>query len=244
MELRIKSTALVLSLCLINTSGHANEHSDFQVSANAAIVSDYVFRGITQSDENFAIQGGFDAAHQSGLHTGVWASTVDFNDGDEASTEIDLYAGFSSTFGDISYDIGGIYYAYPGADTPREYDYWEIYGSLGYDFDKVSTSLSLNYSPDYYNESGDAFYTHLGIDVPLPQNLTLISGIGYQTIDDNASFGIGKDNYTDWNVGLGYDWRSLNFSVTYHDTNLDEPGECADGCESRLVFNMSTEFGI
>ncbi len=233
-------TALVMGICALGGSAYAGDGSAFSVSANTALVSDYVFRGISQSDENFALQGGFDIGHESGLYTGVWGSGVDFNDGDEGTIEIDLYAGYGGEYNGISYDIGGLYYAYPGADTARDYDFWEAYGSLGYDFDFMSASIGVNYSPDYFNESGDSLYTHLGVDVPLPNNFTLSGGVGYQEIDDNASFGV--PDYTDWNVTLGYDWKDINLFVSYHDTDLDEPGECADGCDARVVFGISTAF--
>jgi len=240
MRHAIKFTAFILGLCAAGSNGYANEGSAFEISANTALVSDYVFRGISQSDENFAIQGGFDVSHESGLYTGVWSSSVDFNDGDEANIEIDLYAGYAGEANGVSYDIGGLYYAYPGADSSLDYDFWEVYGSLGYDFEIASAAVGVNYSPDYFGSSGDAVYTYLGVDVPLPQNFTLSGGVGYQDIDDNASFG--TPDYTNWHASIGYDWKNLNFSVTYHDTDLDEPGECADGCEARVVFGISAAF--
>ena len=240
MKHTLKLTALVFGLCALGGKGYADESHGFEFSANTAIVSDYVFRGMSQSDESFAIQGGFDAEHDSGLYAGLWASTVDFNDNDEASTEIDFYAGYGGEVNTVSYDVGGIYYAYPGADTPRDYDYFEVYGSLGYDFSAASAAITVNYSPDYYNESGDSLYKHLGVDVPLSEGFTLSGGVGHQSIDDNTSFGV--PDYTDWNLALGYDWEQISVSLTYHDTNLDEPGECSDGCAERVVFAISSSF--
>ena len=240
MKHTLKLSTLFLGFYAMGGNAHADNNSAFEISANTAIVSEYVFRGITQSDESFAIQGGFDVTHESGLYTGAWASSVDFNDGDEANVEIDFYAGYGGEANGISYDIGGLYYAYPGADSSLDYDFWEVYGSLGYDFDVASVSLGLNYSPDYFGGSGDAVYTHLGVDVPLPHDFILSSGVGYQTIDDNAAFG--TPDYTDWNVTLGYDWEHINFSVAYHETDLNEPSDCADGCDARIVFGISAAF--
>ena len=211
MKYRVGASAFVLSLSLISSNVYADEHkvvedhSAIELSANVAIVSDYVFRGITQSDENFAIQGEYGGA-----------------------------------INNVSYDLGGIYYAYPGADSSLDYDFWEIYGSLGYDFDVASVSVGVNYSPDYFGSSGDSLYTHLGVDVPLPQNFTLSGGVGYQSIDDNATFGV--PDYTDWNLTVGYDWEQFNLSLGYYDTDLDEPSECADGCDARIVFAVSASF--
>ena len=219
---------------------NAQESDSLDISANIGFVSEYSFRGIAQSDEKPAIQGGFDVSHDSGLYAGIWGSNVDFNDGDEATIETDLYAGYKGTCEGISYDIGGIYYAYPGADSALNYDYFEAALSLGYDFGVASTSASLNYSPEYFADSGDALYYKAGIDVPLPHEIGLSAHIGHQDIDDNTAFGV--PDYTDWSVGLGYTLKGFDLSVQYIDTDLDEPTECADGCAERIIVGVSKSF--
>jgi uncharacterized protein (TIGR02001 family) len=213
---------------------------DFELSANVGLVSQYSFRGIAQSNENPALQGGFDISHSSGLYAGVWASNVDFNDGDEAHIETDLYAGYANTVDKFSYDLGVIYYAYPGADSSLDYDYWEGKFELGYDFDIFSATAALYYSPDFFAGSGDALYSMLGVDVPLPADFSLSGHVGYQAVDDNAAFAV--PDYTDWSVGLGYTYEGFDFSLQYIDTDLDEPGECADGCAERVIFGISRSF--
>ena len=213
---------------------------DAEISANVGFVTEYSFRGIAQSDENIAVQGGFDISHSSGLYTGIWGSNVDFNDGDEASVEVDIYGGYSGSVNNVDYDIGVIYYAYPGADSSLNYDFWEGSFALGYNFDMFSASASINYSPEYFGDSGDAQYYALGIDVPLPSDFTLSGHVGYQEIDDNAAFG--TPDYTDWSVGLGYTLEGFDLSLQYVDTDLDEPGECTDGCEERIMFGVSRSF--
>ncbi|MDH5723482.1 MAG: TorF family putative porin [Alphaproteobacteria bacterium] len=213
---------------------------DVEISGNVGFVTEYSFRGIAQSDEHIAVQGGFDISHGSGLHAGVWGSNVDFNDGDEAHVEVDVYGGYSGSFHDVDYDIGVIYYAYPGADSSLDYDFWEGSFALGYDFDVFSASASINYSPEYFGNSGDAQYYALGVDVPLPADFTLSGHVGYQEIDDNAAFG--TPDYTDWSVGLGYTFEGFDLSLQYVDTDLDEPGECADGCDSRVIFGIDRSF--
>ncbi len=215
--------------------------SDFEFSANVGFVSEYSFRGIQQADEGPAVQGGFDVSHTSGFYAGVWGSNVDFNDGDEATMELDVYAGYSGDVGNFNYDIGAIYYSYPGADTPREYDFYELSAAVGYDFEVFATSLAFNYSPDNFNETGDSEYLSLAVDVPLPHDFSLSGHVGYQWIDDHANFGIAKD-YADWSVGLGYNLEGFDLSVQYVDTNLDEPQDCLDGCDARVIFGVSRSF--
>ncbi len=234
--------ALMLSAFAITPFSAQAAMSDWdaEVSANVGFVSQYSFRGIAQSNENIAIQGGFDIAHNNGLYAGVWGSNVNFNDGDEANIEVDIYAGYSSEFKGITYDLGAIYYAYPGADSSLDYDFWEGSLAIGYDFDIFSATASINYSPDYFGSSGDAQYYALGVDVPLPADFTLSGHVGYQEIDDNAAFGV--PDYMDWSIGLGYTLEGFDLSLQYIDTDLDEPGECADGCDSRVIFGISKSF--
>ncbi len=237
-------TAAVLCPLLFTTlPAQAGEQiGDFDVSANVGFVSEYSFRGIAQSNENPAVQGGFDVSHNTGWYAGIWGSNVNFNDGDEAQLEVDVYGGYSGAFKGLSYDIGLIYYAYPGANSSLDYDFIEGSLAVGYDFDVFSTSASLNYSPEYFGDSGDAVYYAAAVDVPLPSDLTLSAHIGHQTIDDGAAFGIGDDSYTDWSVGLGYNFEGFDLSLQYVDTDLDEPGECSDGCDSRFIFGVFRSF--
>lgn len=218
----------------------AGEIGDVEISANVGMVSEYSFRAIAQSDEAPAIQGGFDLSHSSGLYAGVWSSSVDFNDGDEAHIETDLYAGYSGAVSGVNYDVGVIYYAYPGADSDLDYDFVEAAVSVGYDFDLFAVSASFNYSPDYFAGSGDAQYYAAAVDVPLPHDFSLSAHVGRQNIEDNAAFGV--EDYTDWSLGLGYTYNGFDFGLTYLDTDLDEPTECADGCSERVIFSISKTF--
>lgn len=234
------SMATVSLLAVISVSSAANAIEGIEYSANVGLVSEYSFRGIAQSDEHMAVQGGFDVEHESGIYAGLWGSNVDFNDGDEASVEVDLYAGYSNSYEDFNYDLGVIYYAYPGADSSLNYDFWEFTAGLGYDFEMFSVNGSVNYSPDYFGDSGDSFYYNVSTEAPLPYDLTLSAHVGYQDIDDEAAFGV--PDYTDWSVGLGYSYEGFDFSVQYIDTDLDEPSECADGCAERIIVGVSRSF--
>ena len=218
----------------------SEDGSSVVMSANVGFVSEYSFRGIAQSNENPAVQGGFDISHESGLYAGVWGSNVNFNDGDEASLEVDLYAGYAGEIEGFTYDIGAIYYAYPGADSALDYDFWEGALSVGYDFDVAALTASVNYSPEYFGESGDAQYYALGVDVPLPHDFSLSAHVGYQDIDEEDVFGV--PDYTDWSIGLGYNFEGFDLSLQYIDTDLDEPGECSDGCDGRVIFGISRSF--
>ena len=99
------------------------------------MTSDYTFRGISQTAEDPAIQGGFDYEHGSGLYIGTWASNVDFEvqTVSDATMELDVYGGIAGEFDNgLGWDVGILSYNYPGADSSLEYDFTEVYGSLSY----------------------------------------------------------------------------------------------------------------
>lgn len=110
-------------------------------SGNVTLTNDYVFRGFTQTGEDPAIQGGLDWDSGSGFYLGTWASNVDFGPGDEANIEIDIYGGYAGEINGFTYDVGYLYYLYPGAPGALDYDFWEVYGSVGYDFGTAAVSL-------------------------------------------------------------------------------------------------------
>ena len=187
-----------------------------ELSGNVGFFTDYIFRGVTQTDNEAAIQGGIDWAHPSGFYVGAWGSNVDFNDGDQASIEVDGYVGFANTIDslpELSYDVGVIYYWYPGATENLNYDFLELYGSLGYDFDFAAASIGLAWSPEFFGDTGDAFYYQLGIEVPLPYDVTISGGYNFQEFDEGA-----QDDYSDWNIGLGYNLYGLDLSLVYSET--------------------------
>lgn len=80
----------------------------------------------------------------------------------------------------------------------------------------------------------------MGVEIPLPKDFTLSGHVGYQAIDDNSAFG--TDDYIDWSVGLGYSYEGFDLSLQYIDTDLDEPGDCADGCDAKILFGISRSF--
>lgn len=218
-----------------------------KISANVGMVTEYFFRGITQTDKKFAVQGGVDFAHNSGLAVGAWGSNVDFGDGDQASAELDLYGGWSGELGKskITASLGAIYYVYPGAASSLDYNFWEVNAGLSKDFGVASASAKISYSPDYFAGSGDATYVEAGVDVPVGKYFTVNLHGGYQWIDKNATFG--ADDYFDWLVGLSFSLIGLDFQVAYVGTDLDDnsPGHtlnCFRSSCSTVIASVSKSF--
>ena len=220
-----------------------------EFSANVSLVSEYYFRGISQTDDAPALQGGFDwsvpLGKESGVsaYLGVWGSNVDFNEAggvDGATLETDIYGGFSGEFGStgLGWDVGFIYYAYPGAASSLNYDFLEGQVALSYDFGFLAATAGVNYSDDYFGKSGEAYYPKLAIDVPVGKYLTLSAHVAKQYIEKNTVFG--QPDYVDWSVGATVNVAGFDLNVTYSDTDISS-SRCSDACGMAL-FSVSRSF--
>lgn len=205
----------------------------FSLSANAAIVSDYRFRGVSLSDKDMAIQGGFDVSHDSGFYIGTWGSSIEsFGDPVTGMSEfeLDIYAGYAGSFGDFSTDIGLLAYTYPGSEDTH---YIELYGSVGGEVGVASWSLGAAYVWDQDNIGGDDnIYIYLDGEMPLGDTpLSLATHLAYE----DGAFG---DNKWDWSAGVSYGFEQVSLSVSYVDTNIKNNRTAKAG----VVLGLSAEF--
>ena len=127
-----------------------------EISGNIALTSDYVFRGLSTGGEDPAIQGGFDWT-QDQFYVGAWGSSLGSAG---SSMELDIYAGFTPTYGPVEFDFGVIGYFYPGADDDlAEADYYEAMGAATMNVsEQFAVGGGVYYSPEYYGETGEALY--------------------------------------------------------------------------------------
>jgi uncharacterized protein (TIGR02001 family) len=209
-------------------------------SGGITAVTDYRFRGVSQTQEDPAIQGGIEYSHPSGFTLGVWASNVDFAVEDAAHLETDIYGTYSWEF-TPGWNVGAglYYYAYPGSSSGLDYDYGEAAVNLGYTIDIVTFTGSLNYTPHNSGDSGKGYYPQLSAAMELPRDITLDGAIGRQWVKDNEAFAL--PDYTDWNLGLAYTWQGFTGKVQYIDTNLSK-SDCAVGCNATGVMSVSKSF--
>ena len=160
-----KSFTRLAAIAMAATTVAAPALAEGEWSGNVAITSDYVFRGISQTDGAPTVSGGFDWASDS-FYVGTWASGVDFGDG--TSTEIDVYAGFTPTVGVFDLDLGAIYYIYPDAPDEPEQNFVELYAGASTTVGEfLDLGASVAYSPEFYYETGQAFYYAASAGVPL-----------------------------------------------------------------------------
>ena len=212
----------------------APEHT---LTANVGIFSQYIFRGLSQTAGKPAIQGGFDYAHSSGFYAGTWASNAswleDFGLYTRSSLEWDFYGGYKANFGDSDffYDLGTIYYYYPGNKNPGVYsaDTWELYGALGWKWVSVKASYNLK---DYFGarptgaKTDGTWYFDLSAAYPVGDTgFTLIGHYGYADVKNDGS-GALKASYGDWKLGASYTvpeglFKGLELGAYYSDTTSD-----------------------
>lgn len=219
---------LKLAICAATASlalGGAAYAQEVNFSANAGIASDYVFRGVSQTDEGPQIFGGADLS--SGIfYAGVWASNVDFYDSTDA--EIDLYAGIKPTIGPVNLDLGAIYYGYLNEPGAADYAFWEFKAAGSIPVGPATVGAAVFYSPEFFGGTGEGIYVEANAAFSPADKWTINGAVGNQSVD------VGVD-YTTWNVGVSYAFTD-NFSadLRYHDSDLD----CTDLCGSRVAIGI------
>jgi uncharacterized protein (TIGR02001 family) len=201
----------------------------FSYSVNAAVTTDYIFRGISQSSESPALSAGFDASYGI-LYAGFWGSNIDFDGiAPDGSIEMDVYAGIKPVLGPVTFDFAVLGYLYPNSDNlgGDEVNYLELKaGASITPFTNASLGVAVYYSPDFtgnFDEGvaveGSAGYTFASIGRFTPS----VSGlIGYQTADTDPVSQAGfEDEYTYWNVGASVAFDKFTLDVRYWDTDIE-----------------------
>jgi len=227
----VATTILALTLsAMASAADQEGEKKSVSVSGNVALVSDYRFRGISQTDGGPALQGGLDVDFANGFYLGTWGSNVDFAN----SLELDYYGGYRGHISEsLSFDVGTIYYDYPS--TPDEDPYGELYGKLGF----AGFTLGLAYSDDYYLESGKFLYSAVDYATELG-GFGLNFHLGHNAFDSDKFLGGAGDSYLDYSAGISREWGGVEWGLSVVDTDLDK-GECfgEDWCDLSAVVSIS-----
>ena len=229
-----KSVPMMIGAAALGLAGTAATPASAQIaglSANAAVTTNYVFRGISQSGGALAVQAGVDYAFgDTGLAIGAWASSIDFGNanGEDTQAEVDLYGSYTLAITDaFGLVVGGITYNYPSSPTGVNYNWYEVYGGLSYNFGVASINGRIYYSPDYVNLSTSQIYFTGGVSAPILPWLTLNANIGYSTFD-HAVYPI-IDDYLDWNISAVATYDNFSLTLGYTDTDLSDDYEVDTG---------------
>ncbi len=221
-----KLSYLLILSGLVSVSAIAAD-SPHTVSGNIAFTTDYLFRGVSQTQNGPALQGGFDYSHASGAYLGTWGSNVDWvSQGykTNSSMEIDLYGGYKGSMGDVGYDVGLITYYYPGDQIAgaNDPDTTEVY--LGASWKFLSAKYSYTVSDRFVGwgtsatnaDTQGSYYIEVNANYAIDNGWTLIGHVGYQDVKDNDDA-----SYTDWKIGVAKDIGYGVVTLAYTDTDVD-----------------------
>ncbi len=239
----LATAAFALSLLSVPAYAQDAEEeagSDITIAGGAEVVSDYRFRGFSQSNEEFAIQGTLSATHSSGFYIGTWGSSIGFGGG----TEIDVYGGFSSEIvPGLTGDIGATYYLYPNADPTVDSNIIETYASLKGEIGPVTAKVGVAFAPSGQGALGDdsAVYVSGDLSAGIPTTpITLLGHVGYAKSD---SFLGGPDGDTiDYMAGASASYSNLTFSAKFISTDVSNIAREGLGADNTVVFSLGAYF--
>lgn len=223
MKCTLKQCAAAVGLVVLAFSSvpalAQEQPAEHQVSYNAAITSDYRYRGLSQTRLDPALQGGVDYVHgPTGLYVGTWLSTIKWTKdlGGDGNIEWDIYGGKRGQLtADLSYDVGGLYYYYPDNGLNPRANTFELYGRLGFGpaYVKYSHATTNLFGTADSKRSG---YLDVGADVDAGNGFIVNLHVGRQRVENNSAF-----SYTDYKLGVTKDFGVATLSLAWIKANTD-----------------------
>jgi len=200
-----------------------------EATANVGMGSNYLWRGVTQSDDQAALSGGLDLSHASGLYAGAWSSSLD-----GGQYELDLYAGYAAAANGLAYDLGVIHYRYPVGDAALDFE--ELYLEVG--MGPFTAGLAWTFHlEDEARDEGD-LYTHIGGELPLRAGLAAGLVAGRYDFEDAAA-----EDYSHLQLYLSKEHSLLGrFTFAVDRNTLDDSGAGED--DPRVSISWGTEFEL
>ena len=211
----------------------AAEPSSPSIAWNVAASSDYVFRGVSQTEEGPAISGGVDLTSGT-FYAGAWASNVAFPGDPDTNAEIDLYAGVRPEFAGWNWDFGAVGYFYTGQPNGADYDYVEARVAASRAIGSATIGAAVYWSPDYFGAAEDeATYVEANAAFSPAEKWTVSGAVGRQFLSSDL-------DYTTWNLGVARQLTdNLALDVRYHDTDEHAFGDIYG---SRAVASLKAAF--
>ncbi len=225
--MKFKSAVLLSTLALAGTAFAQSKapEPDITVSYNAGVVTDYRYRGISQTRLKPALQGGVDLAHKSGLYLGTWATNIKWikdSGASDGNVEMDIYGGYKGSVGDIAYDVGFLRYEYVGNKLGQVAGFAnantnEVYGAV------TVGAFTLKYSNSVSNlfgniNSKNSTYLDLSATFDLGGGFTVTPHVGQQKVKNSPAY-----DYTDYSVTVAKDLgNGLSASLMLVDTDADK----------------------
>lgn len=218
------SSAFMTQVAYAEDPKPAEVKPEHEVSFNLGLITDYRYRGISQTALKPALQGGADYTNNvNGLYAGTWLSTIKWvkDAGGNGSVEMDLYAGKRGDVVDgLSYDVGVLSYVYPSNNLETVPDFanantTELYGQLTHGPVYVKYSYSVTNIFSFIDSKGSG-YLDVGANIEMAEGYTLNLHAGRQTVKNSSTW-----SYNDWKIGVTKEFGGVNFSLAVLGTNAD-----------------------
>jgi uncharacterized protein (TIGR02001 family) len=225
---KIIKTALAVAALSAAPAAYAEDapESDFTITGNVSLTSQYRLRGISQTEEDIALQGGITVAHSSGFYVGTWASNLSgFGSFGGSNLELDLIGGYTKTFGSVTVDGGIIYYVYPG--TGGDFDFFDLSANVSVPIGPVKAKVAVLYAPEDKALGGkDNIWVYSDLAFPIEDTpITLKAHVGYT----DGALGGPDGTYLDYAVGVDVAIKNLTPNVSYIDTDITRGEVIANG---------------
>ena len=225
----------ILTASMISAASYA------EVSATITGVTDYIYDGVSQSDNGAALQGSIDYSKDQ-FYAGIWTSNIDSPDPDYQQ-EIDYYIGWADSINDrVGYDVSVLYYQYPGTDDDLDYDYIEYLAKLTID----NFWIQAGYNPNYFGDTGRAWLARIGHNYAINDTYTLEVELGTHkmTERDGDGFWFNHDKYNYWKIGVSRQIMTLDVNLSYTDTNVSDENseEYDDTAREAIVLSVGKTF--
>lgn len=214
----MKITIAAAAVALAATSLPTWAQDASPLSFNLSVVSDYRYRGISQTRLKPAVQGGVDFVHSTGFYAGAWASTIKWikEAGGDAGVEIDTYLGYKTEVAKgVTLDVGFLRYNYPGHDVEISPNTNELYGAVSFG------PATLKYSHSTSNlfgfaDSKNSGYLDLSATFDVGGGFTLTPHVGRQRVKNNS-----EASYTDYSLTVNKEWYGFTWGAAFVATNTD-----------------------
>jgi uncharacterized protein (TIGR02001 family) len=211
------------------------------LSANVSVTNNYIWRGLTQTENESAVQGGIDYAADSGFYAGTWVSNVKYGPSDVYSYEHDVYGGYAFDAGGVSWDVGLLYYNY---DREAEFDFLEGYVTMGLGAFSLGAWVLLDTEAEEGAGqdfgAGGTYYVSADYGFEVGDGIEIGVHAGYHDGDFAEAFNGTDDGYFDYNISLSK--GGFGFMIT--DTNAGGPASESGFDNDQVKFVVSYSVGV
>jgi len=207
-----------------------------ELTGIASLTSEYIYRGLAQSDGNPAFQLGLDYEFDAGIFVGAWASTIDLTSAiGERDTELDLYIGYHyASEAPLSATLTVLRYTYPGQTGSHSYDYNEVLASTTW---REQYSIEFGYTDNLYGLDRVGRHWELRSEWPVANAWVISAALGRNDMSD-----IGVSEYLHWNLGASARFSRLIVDLRWYDNETPDGFAASNSAESQFVVSLSAGF--